>query len=91
MFYPAGSLYALTEETYRLGLYGLCNTERLRDIYTERYGGTGHAFTPAVDRTCSTPRAAAPTTTRRPARVPLRPARALAELLGAGRARPRPR
>ena len=48
MFYPAGSLYALTEETYRLGLYGLCNTERLRDIYTERYSGTGHAFMPAV-------------------------------------------
>ena len=48
MFYPAGSLYALTEETYRLGLYGLCNTERLRDIYTDRYGGAGYAFMPAV-------------------------------------------
>ena len=28
MFYPAGTLYALAEETYRLGLYGLCNTEQ---------------------------------------------------------------
>jgi GT2 family glycosyltransferase/glycosyltransferase involved in cell wall biosynthesis len=48
MFYPAGSLYALTEEGYRLGLYGLCNTARLRDIYTGRYGGHGFAFMPAV-------------------------------------------
>jgi glycosyltransferase involved in cell wall biosynthesis len=48
MFYPTGSLYALTEETYRLGLYGLCNTERLRDIYRSRYEGTGFSFMPAV-------------------------------------------
>ncbi len=48
MFYPAGSLYALSEESYRLGLYGLCNTERLLDIYTGRYGGTGFSFMPAV-------------------------------------------
>jgi glycosyltransferase involved in cell wall biosynthesis len=48
MFYPAGSLYALTEETYRLGLYGLCNTDRLRDIYRSRYGGSGFSFMPAV-------------------------------------------
>ena len=30
-FYPAGTLYALAEETYRLGLYGLCNTEHMLD------------------------------------------------------------
>lgn len=48
MFYPAGSLYALTEETYRLGLYGLCNTERLRNIYADEYDGTGYGFMPAV-------------------------------------------
>lgn len=48
MFYPAGSLYALSEETYRLGLYGLCNTERLRDIYAHEYGGHGFGFMPAV-------------------------------------------
>ena len=34
-FYPAGTLYAVAEESYRLGLYALCNTERLRRIYRE--------------------------------------------------------
>lgn len=50
MFYPAGTLYALTEESYRLGLYGICNTENLRQIYDGDYGGTGMSFMPAVDR-----------------------------------------
>jgi glycosyltransferase involved in cell wall biosynthesis len=49
MFYPAGSLYALTEETYRLGLYGLCNTENLLRIYQDDYTGRGMSFQPAVD------------------------------------------
>ena len=49
MFYPAGTMYALAEESYRLGLYGLCNTENLLHLY-ERYGGRGTAFSPAVDR-----------------------------------------
>lgn len=48
MFYPAGTLYALTEETYRMGLYGIANTENLLNLY-EGYGGTGTSFTPAVD------------------------------------------
>jgi glycosyltransferase involved in cell wall biosynthesis len=48
-FYPAGTNYALTEEGYRLGLYGLCNTERLLDIYRRDYRGRGGAFMPAVD------------------------------------------
>jgi GT2 family glycosyltransferase/glycosyltransferase involved in cell wall biosynthesis len=47
-FYPAGSMYALTEETYNLGLYGLCNTHRLRDIYRSKYDGVGWSFMPAV-------------------------------------------
>jgi O-antigen biosynthesis protein len=51
MFYPAGTQYALAEEGYRLGLYGLCNTDNLLDIYQRDYGGSGFAFTPAVDRT----------------------------------------
>ncbi len=51
MFYPAGTNYALAEETYRLGLYGLCNTQRLLDIYTSQYGGEGTSFMPAVDPT----------------------------------------
>jgi O-antigen biosynthesis protein len=49
MFYPAGTMYALAEESYRLGLYGLCNTENLLHLY-ERYGGRGTSFMPAVDR-----------------------------------------
>lgn len=49
MFNPAGTLYALAEETYKLGLIGLCNTPHLLDVYRERYGGVGTAFTPAVD------------------------------------------
>jgi GT2 family glycosyltransferase/glycosyltransferase involved in cell wall biosynthesis len=49
MFYPAGTNYALAEEGYRLGLYGLCNTTIMRDLYRVRYAGTGWAFVPAVD------------------------------------------
>lgn len=49
MFYPAGTQYALAEETYRLGLYGLCNTENLARIYRSEYGGKAASFTPAVD------------------------------------------
>jgi GT2 family glycosyltransferase/glycosyltransferase involved in cell wall biosynthesis len=51
MFYPAGTLFALAEATYRLGLHGLCNSPTMARIYTESYGGRGMAFTPAVDRT----------------------------------------
>jgi GT2 family glycosyltransferase/glycosyltransferase involved in cell wall biosynthesis len=50
MFYPASSLYALTEESYRLGLYGLCNTENLLKIYEQDYAGRGMSFQPAVDQ-----------------------------------------
>ncbi len=50
MFNPAGTLYALAEETYKLGLLGLCNTERLFELYEDRYDGAGSAFTPAVDQ-----------------------------------------
>jgi len=48
-FYPAGTVYALAEESYRLGLYGLCNTQHLADLYSDVYGGKAFAFTPAVD------------------------------------------
>jgi O-antigen biosynthesis protein len=50
MFYPAGTMYALAEETYRLGLYGLCNTDNLLKIYRDDYAGRGMSFTPAVDQ-----------------------------------------
>jgi GT2 family glycosyltransferase len=49
MFYAAGTMYGLAEESYRLGLYGLCNTQNLLDLY-RRYGGQGTSFVPAVDR-----------------------------------------
>lgn len=48
-FYPAGTLAALAEESYHLGLYGLCNSSTLGRIYRDRFGGVSHAFTPAVD------------------------------------------
>jgi len=51
LFYPAGTMYALAEESYRLGLYGLCNTEVLQRAYETEYGGVGQHFVPAVDRT----------------------------------------
>ena len=51
MFYPASTLYALTEETYKLGLYGLCNTDNLKQIYATEYAGKGWSFTPAIDPT----------------------------------------
>jgi O-antigen biosynthesis protein len=50
MFYPAGALYALAEETYRMGYYGIANTPPLKEIY-ESYGGRATAFTPCVDAT----------------------------------------
>lgn len=50
IFYPASTMFALAEQTYRLGLYAICNTENLLRIYRDDYGGTGMSFQPAVDR-----------------------------------------
>jgi O-antigen biosynthesis protein len=49
VFHPAGTLYALAEESYRLGLYGICNTEVMGQIYRADYGGIAHSFVPAID------------------------------------------
>ncbi len=49
-FYPASTMFAMTEQTYRLGLYGICNTRSMHDIYAGGYGGTATYFDPAVDR-----------------------------------------
>jgi GT2 family glycosyltransferase/glycosyltransferase involved in cell wall biosynthesis len=49
MFHPAGTMYALAEETYRIGLYGLCNTRSMARFYTEDYEGIALPFVPAVD------------------------------------------
>ncbi len=50
MFYPAGSLYAVAEETYRFGFHAICNTDNLRHIVSDTYGGSASSFWPAVDR-----------------------------------------
>ena len=49
-FYPASTLFAMAEESYRLGLYGICNTVSMHSIYTGLYGGEATYFTPAVDQ-----------------------------------------
>jgi GT2 family glycosyltransferase/2-polyprenyl-3-methyl-5-hydroxy-6-metoxy-1,4-benzoquinol methylase/glycosyltransferase involved in cell wall biosynthesis len=54
MFYPAGSVYAVAEETYRLGLYGIVNGPTLKEVYRS-YGGIAAYFTPCVDTTLFRP------------------------------------
>lgn len=49
MFYPAGTVHALAEQTYRMGFYGICNTPTLKGIYEQQYGGRAVGFMPAVD------------------------------------------
>ena len=49
IFYPAGTVHALAEQTYRIGFYGICNTLTLKEIYENQYGGRAVGFTPAVD------------------------------------------
>jgi len=49
-FYPASTLFAMAEESYRLGLYAICNTVSMHSIYTGMYGGKATYFTPAVDQ-----------------------------------------
>ncbi len=50
MFYPAGSVSALVEATFKLGYYGICNTAPVKDAYEAR-GGEGTFFTPCIDPT----------------------------------------
>jgi len=49
-FYPASTMFAMTEQTYKLGLYGICNTASMYDTYTREFGGKATYFTPAVDQ-----------------------------------------
>ena len=49
LFYPAGTLYGLSEQTYRLGLFGIFNTRGLHDYVTRNYDMKGVWFEPAVD------------------------------------------
>jgi glycosyltransferase involved in cell wall biosynthesis len=48
-FYPAGSAWALAEETYRFGFPGIVNTPGLAEVY-RGYGNPAIPFVPAVDR-----------------------------------------
>jgi glycosyltransferase involved in cell wall biosynthesis len=47
-FYPAGTLWAMAEATYRFGFAGLVNTPGLGEVYSA-YGNPTCSFTPAVD------------------------------------------
>lgn len=47
-FYPAGSAFAMAEETYRFGFPGIVNTPGLAAAY-EAYGNAVTSFLPAVD------------------------------------------
>ena len=55
MFYPAGTMYALAEESYRLGLYGLCNTENLLHLYENGTADAARRSCPRSIAACSTP------------------------------------
>jgi len=49
LFYPAGSVYAQVEATYRFGFYGIANTPSIKAIYEAQYGGVAESFVPCVD------------------------------------------
>jgi GT2 family glycosyltransferase/glycosyltransferase involved in cell wall biosynthesis len=69
LFYPAGANYALAEETYRLGLDGICNTEHMLSLYRDRYGGEGTSFMPAIDASVFHPYGRKPRTDGEPVTV----------------------
>jgi len=48
-FYRAGSISALVENTYRMGLFGIANTISLKKTYESEYGGKAVAFKPSVN------------------------------------------
>jgi glycosyltransferase involved in cell wall biosynthesis len=49
LFYPAGTISAQAETSYRFGFFGIANTPTLAELYSQRFGGTTTAFTPCVD------------------------------------------
>lgn len=49
LFYPAGTIQAQVESTYRFGFYGLINTPALKSIYENEYSGKAEFFYPCVD------------------------------------------
>lgn len=50
LFYPAGTLYALAEATYRFGFYGIINTPGLHQFYTRKHQVPSVWWVPAVDK-----------------------------------------
>lgn len=48
-FYAAGSLSAMAEQTYLMGLYGIVNTPGLHEYVTSHYPMTGCWFEPSVE------------------------------------------
>lgn len=58
-FYPAGSTYAQAEFTYSFGFLGICNTQTLKEIYEQQYGGSAVLLQPSVDTTVFYPDARA--------------------------------
>ena len=49
LFYPAGATYGLVEATYRMGFWGIANTDGLGSHLRDCYGMTVKSFQPAVD------------------------------------------
>lgn len=48
LFYPAGTISAAVEATYRFGFHAICNTTSLASSYSE-LGGKADFFNPAID------------------------------------------
>src|SRR5882762_2819490 len=49
LFYPAGATYGLVEATYRMGFWGIANTNGLGTHLRDSYDMTVKSFEPAVD------------------------------------------
>lgn len=49
LFYPAGTAYGLVEATYRMGYWGVVNTEGLGEYLRNAYEMTVKSFRPAID------------------------------------------
>jgi glycosyltransferase involved in cell wall biosynthesis len=55
-FYPASVESFWAEQTYKLGLYGICASPWLRDLYVGHYGGAAGYFELGVDHNVYRPR-----------------------------------
>lgn len=55
LFYPAGSISAQVQASWRMGFYGVTNTGTLKEIYEDYYGGQAIGFAPAVNATVFRP------------------------------------